>query len=279
MLPVVESSDVPTTDIAALITPRFAVEVLPVPPLVEEAATLLTFVPPDVPVTVTVTVQLEFTASVAPLKLTLGPFADAVTVPPAQVVALAGAAAFCIPVGYISVKLTLVNATILAAGLVIVKVMMDVPFTAIGFVPKDLTIVGAASTVRVAFAVPPVKATGPPAVTAVVVFKAAPAVLLVTLACSWQLAPAFSVATFKRRLPSPTALAAPLVFVAVPQAAGVKVKVVFCSVTPTGKVSGNCTVVIAATFAAGFVTVRLRTLVPPTAILAGVKLFATVGGI
>jgi hypothetical protein len=183
-----------------------------------------------------------------------------------------------IPSGKVSVK-ALVSVIALAFVFPIVTVKFVFPPLARFPAAKAFAIVGAASTVRVAFAVPPVKATGPPAVTAVVVFKAAPAVLLVTLACSWQLAPAFSVATFKRRLPSPTALAAPLVFVAVPQAAGVKVKVVFCSVTPTGKVSGNCTVVIAATFAAGFVTVRLRTLVPPTAILAGVKLFATVGGI
>jgi len=76
---------------------------------------------------------------------------------------------------------------------------------------------------------------------------------------------------------SPIALATPVVRVAVPHNAGVNVNVRFCNVTPAGKVSGSCTVVSAATFAAGFVTVRLKTLVPPDAMLAGVKLFATVG--
>jgi hypothetical protein len=79
-------------------------------------------------------------------------------------------------------------------------------------------------------------------------------------------------------LPSPAALAVPATFVGVPHAAGVKVNVVFSNVTPDGKVSGSCTVVIAATFAAGFVTVRLNTLVPPTAMLVGAKDFVTVGG-
>jgi hypothetical protein len=49
---------------------------------------------------------------------------------------------------------------------------------------KALLIVGAANTVKVAAAVPPVKATGPVAVTAVVVFTAAPTVEEVTLACN-----------------------------------------------------------------------------------------------
>jgi hypothetical protein len=76
----------------------------------------------------------------------------------------------------------------------------------------------------------------------------------------------------------PAALTAPAVVVAVPHAAGVKVKLVLAKVNPAGKVSGICTVVIAATFPAGFVTVRLNTLVPPEAMLSGAKDFVTVGG-
>jgi hypothetical protein len=78
---------------------------------------------------------------------------------------------------------------------------------------------------------------------------------------------------------SPVAEAVPAVFVAVPHAAGVKVNVVLANVNPAGNVSGNCTVVTAPGFAAGFVTVRLNTLVPPEAIVDGVKLFVTVGGV
>ena len=81
-----------------------------------------------------------------------------------------------------------------------------------------------------------------------------------------------------RMLLSPAALAAPEVLVTVPQAAGVKVKVVFCKVTPAGKVSGNWMLVTAATLAAGLVTVRLRTLVPPVAMVLGVNDLVTVGG-
>ena len=99
LAPVVESSDVETMDLVAVNTLRLAVDVLPVPPLVDVAETLFVFVPVVVPVTVTVTVQLLLTGIDAPLKLTLGPFAAAVTVPPAQVVDAAGAAAFCIPAG------------------------------------------------------------------------------------------------------------------------------------------------------------------------------------
>ena len=99
LFPAVESSEVEITFLDAVMTPSFAVEVAPVPPLVEEAATLFVFVPEVMPVTVTVTVQLVFTASVAPLKLILPPFATAVTVPPAQVVEAAGTAAFCKPAG------------------------------------------------------------------------------------------------------------------------------------------------------------------------------------
>ena len=78
---------------------------------------------------------------------------------------------------------------------------------------------------------------------------------------------------------SAAALAAPAVVVAVPQAAGVKVKVVLSKLTPAGKVSGNWIVVTAAAgLPAGLVTVRLNTLVPPLLMLDGVKLLATVGG-
>ena len=79
-------------------------------------------------------------------------------------------------------------------------------------------------------------------------------------------------------LPSPAALAAPAVVAAVPQAAGVKVKVVLNNVTPAGKVSGSWMPVTAATLAAGLVTVRLRTLVPPEAMVLGANDLATVGG-
>ena len=130
-----------------------------------------------------------------------------------------------------------------------------------------------------AVAVPPVKATGPVAVTAVVVLLEVPAVLLVTFNCTWQLEPAARLATFNRALLSPAADAAPVVLVTVPQAAGVKVKVMFANVIPTGNVSGSWMPVNAPGFVFGFVTVKVITLAPPEAILVGLKIFVTVGGI
>ena len=73
--------------------------VLPVPPFVDVTVTVLIFVPAVVPVTITVTVQLPLAEIDAPLKLTPGPFAAAVTVPPVQFVEALGVAAFCIPEG------------------------------------------------------------------------------------------------------------------------------------------------------------------------------------
>src|SRR5258706_1164904 len=148
-VPLVESSDVLTIDFVAEITPRFAVEVLPVPLLVEETVTLFIFVPEVVPVTVTVTVQLLFIAIDAPLKLMLDPFAAAVTVPPVQVVETFGTAAFCKPDGYVSVKATPVKETVFAAGFVIVNVIVVEPLTAIELAANTLAIVGGATTVTV----------------------------------------------------------------------------------------------------------------------------------
>ena len=51
------------------------------------------------------------------------------------------------------------------------------------------------------------------------------------------MAPAANEATAKRMLLSPIALAAPLVLVIVPHAAGVKVKVVLANAKPVGNVS------------------------------------------
>jgi hypothetical protein len=183
------------------------------------------------------------------------------------------------PVGKVSVNATPVRATVFAAGLVIVNVTEVVPFIAITLGLKTLLISGGAITVSVAFVVPPVSATGPVAVTAFVVFKAAPIVLEVTFTSTAQLAPTANVATFSLTLLSPAAEAAPVVFVTVPHAAGVNVNVVFARVTPAGKVSGNCTPVNAPGLVFRFVTVKVMTLVPPDAIVVGLNAFVTVGGI
>ena len=134
-------------------------------------------------------------------------------------------------------------------------------------------------TFRLALEVPPIKSMGPVVVTAVVVLVDVPGVLLVTFKVTWQLAPTAKLATFKRALTSPTADARPFVLVTVPQAAGVKVNVVFKSVMPVGKVSGSWTPVNVPGLTAGFVTVKVSTLVPPAAMVVGLKFFVTVGGV
>ena len=133
----------------ALTTPSFEVEVFPVPPLREETVTLFVFVPVVVPVTVTVTVQALLIEIVAPLRLMLEPLAAAVTVPPAQVVEVLGTAAFCNPVGYVSVKPTPVSATGFPTGFVMIKVIVVDPFKAIAAGAKDLLMDGGATTATV----------------------------------------------------------------------------------------------------------------------------------
>ena len=254
--PLVESSEVPTIDLTTEMAPRFAVAVLPVPPLVDATVTLFVFVPAVVPVIVTVTVQLLFTGMDAPLKLTLVPLAAAVTVPPAQVVAAAGAAVFCIPAGYVSVKATPVNATVFAAGLVIVNVMINVPFTAIGFVPKDLTIDGGAITVVEALAVFPV----PPfvEVTEPVILFFVPPLEPVTVTLKLHVPPPAMVAPLKEITP----VAA--VVVNVPPHCAMEESV---TVKPAGRVSEKATPA-SAIDALGFVMVKLKVVALPKRILA-----------
>jgi hypothetical protein len=82
------------------------------------------------------------------------------------------------PAGKVSVKLTPLSATVFPAGLVIVNVRLVVPFNGILAAPNALLIVGGATTVTLAEAVPPV----PPSVelTALVVLFCIPAAIPVT---------------------------------------------------------------------------------------------------
>src|SRR5262249_38139503 len=107
-------------------TVRFAVAVLPVPPLVElTLPVVLVYWPDAAPVTVTLNWQLPFAAIVAPVSaMPVG--AVVVSVPPQTVeVALATVK----PVGRVSVKATPVSETVLAAGFVIVNVSDVVAFS------------------------------------------------------------------------------------------------------------------------------------------------------
>jgi hypothetical protein len=122
-------------------TVRLAVEVLPLPPLVDETVTELLFVPGAVPVTFTEKVQLAEAVSVAPDKVTDPDPPVAVIVPPPQVPVKPLGVETAIPAGKVSVKATPVSA-IDVFGLVTVKLRLVLPPTAIDAAPKLLVMDG-----------------------------------------------------------------------------------------------------------------------------------------
>jgi hypothetical protein len=160
-------------------TVKFAVAVLPVPPLVELTAPVVFVNDPGVlPVTFTLKLQFAPAAIVPPLRLSAPDPAAAVIVP-AQELANPFGVAIVIPVGNVSVNATPVNATEFAAGFVIVKLSEDVPFGEIAIGLNALAIEGGAMTEIEAVAVPP----APPSVevTFPVTLFCVPATIPVTL--------------------------------------------------------------------------------------------------
>jgi hypothetical protein len=162
--------------LGGLATVRFAVAVFPVPPLVELTFPVVFVYWPEVaPVTVTLNWQVPFTAMLAPTSA-MFPGAVVVNVPPHTVdVELPTVR----PVGNTSVNATPASGTVLAAGLVIVKVSEVAAFNGMLVGLNALAIEGGATTVRFAVAVFPV----PPLVelTAPVVLVNDPAVVPVTV--------------------------------------------------------------------------------------------------
>ena len=132
--------------VGGLATVMLADAVLPVPPLVEvTAAVVLFFTPEVVPVTFTEIEHELLTATVPVLRATLPLPAAAVMVPPQVLVSPFGVATTR-PGGRVSVNATPVNATVFAAGFVIVKLRLVVPFTGIEAVPNALLMLGGATT-------------------------------------------------------------------------------------------------------------------------------------
>jgi len=169
--------------VGAEATVRFAVAVLPVPPLVDVTApVVLVYWPEVAPVTVTLNWHWLFTAIVTPLSaMPVG--AVVVTVPPQIVVV---ALATVRPVGSVSVNATPVSDTAFAAGLVIVNVSEVVAFSAIVKGLNALAIEGGATTLTLAVAVPPVPPSVDVTLPVVLLFK--PAVVPVTFTENVQLA-------------------------------------------------------------------------------------------
>jgi hypothetical protein len=136
-------------------TVRVSEAVVPVPPLVAlTVPVVLLLMPLLVAVTFTETAQLLLTGIDPPLRLIVVAAAGAVNVPP-QVLVAPGVLATCIPAGKASLTATPVRVTVLAAGLVMVRVRVEVPFTLMGSGAKALVIVGAALTAKLAEAVVP----------------------------------------------------------------------------------------------------------------------------
>lgn len=125
--------------------------VVPVPPFVElMAPVVLVTVPDCVPVRFTTIVQVAPGVAIEPpVRLIEVELAAAVTVPP-QLLVTPGVEATCRPPVSVSVKAIPFSADVFAAGLVMVKVSVVVPFTAIAVAPNALEIVGGATTFTVA---------------------------------------------------------------------------------------------------------------------------------
>jgi hypothetical protein len=136
-----------------------AFDVFPVPPSVEVTCTLLFFTPAVVPLTLTEKLQDDPTAGVAvsvpPDRLTLPLPAVAVIVPLPHVPVNALGVATTRPAGKLSVNATPLSAT-LVFGLLIWKLNVLLPFTAMLVGLNDLVIEGGEATVRLAVAVLPV---------------------------------------------------------------------------------------------------------------------------
>jgi len=119
----------------------------PAPPLVElTGLVVLDTVPDWVPVTFTVSVQVvPGVVMVPPVRLITVLAAVATGVPPHEFT-MPGVAATCNPLCSVSLNATPFSAVVLAAGLVMVKVTVVVPFSEMLVAPKALLIVGGATT-------------------------------------------------------------------------------------------------------------------------------------
>jgi hypothetical protein len=252
-----------------LATVRFADAVLPVPPFVELTAPL-TFVncPDAVPTTFTATVHDELSAILPPIRLTLLESAVALAVPPQEFVSPLGVATTK-PAGNASVNAAPVSATPFAAEFVSVNVSVLVPFSAIVVGENALLMLGGATTVRLAVAVPPV----PPFVelTAPVVFVNCPATVPVTFTKMVHEELAAIVP------PVRLALVPPAVAEAVPPHELVSPLGV-ATTKPVGNVSANATPVSATVFPAGFVIVNASVLAPFSGIDVGENALLIAGG-
>ncbi len=250
-------------------TAKVAEAVPPVPPLVEVTAPVVLFLAPElVAVTLIEAAQEPLAATVPPVRLIVVAPAAPVKVAP-QLLVRFGVLATCMPAGNVSLTAIPVSVTVFPAGLVIVSVSVDVPFTGMLVGLKALVMVGATSTAKLADAVFPV----PPfaELTAPVVLLATPELVAVTLTDTVQELLTANVPPLR------------LIVVAPPVGAKVPPQVLMAFGVPAtwraaGKVSLTAIPVSATVLAAGLVIVRVRVEIPFTGMLVGEKALAIVGG-
>src|SRR5438552_504775 len=227
--------------------------------------------PEAAPVTVTLNWHWLLTAIVAPVSaMPVG--LVVVKVPPQTV---ADALATVRPVGSVSVNATPVNATVLADGLVMVKVSEVVAFSAIVFGLNTLAIEGGATTVNTAVLLTvPV----PPSVelTALVVLLLLPAVVPVTSTENVHVEPAAGDAVSVP--PDRLMLLLPATAVIVPPPQDPVTLGVAATTRPAGRLSVNATP-LNATLVFGLLMLKLNVLFAFSAMLVGLNALVMVGGL
>jgi len=245
-------------------------EAVPPGPLSTEvtAPLVLFLMPAVVPVTFTLKVHEPLAAIVAPVRLTVPDPAVAVIAPPPQLPVSPFGVETTRPAGNESVTLTPVSA-MNALGLLMVKLSEVDPFCGMFVAPKDLAIVGTATTETVAEPVLPV----PPSteVTALVVLLFTPAVVPVTFTLKVHEPLAAIVAPVRLMLPDP----AVAMIVPPPQLPVSPLGVETTS--PAGKASVKPTPV-SAVDAFELLTVKLSEVDPLTGMVAAPNDFAMAGG-
>lgn len=242
--------------------------VAPVPPSVEvTAAVVLLTAPAAVPVTLTLIVHVPLAASVPLDKFNEVELVVAPPTVPLHVFVNAGEADTDSPAGSESAKATPLS-ELAVFGFARVKVNDVEPFSGTLDAPKALLIVGGATTVRVAVLL---TAPFPLCVeeTTPVVLGLAPAVVPVTFKLKVQLLLVATAPPVNETLPELVAGVPPQVFTILGVAATTK---------PAGRASVNATPVRAAGFAAGFVMVKVKEVVPPIGIAEAPKPLLIVGG-
>lgn len=256
--------------VGAAATLKVAEAVKPVPPCVElTVPVVFIFDPPVVALTVTLTEHDPPAEPIAPpVSEMLVAAAVGANVPP-QVFIAFGVVSTSIPAGNVSLTATPVIPAGLPAGLVMVRVRVEVPPTATPVGEKALVIVGGAKTLKftVLLAVP---ATGVcVVVTPEVVFGCDPGVELVTLKITVQLLLAGIVMPLKFSDVAPA-----------DKLLGIVPEQVPVTDPPTAVmfVSESLNVAPVRLLAFGLVSVRVTVEEPPVAIEVGLNALAMVGG-